>query len=196
MSDIFNLSKEDASTPISFDLTKALVDSGIAIPSSIRLGAGWDMPEGQAKMDVDLSVATITADGKLTGKDHFAFFSQRSVPGIELSEDDRTGDSSVGGDDEWAIVKLDELADGGVGIIGSLSVFEDSESRGLSSAGECYIRVVNEDTGEEMVRVQMTDLNSDAANLIKVTKDNGNIVVEAIETPIQGDLNAVVASLQ
>jgi stress response protein SCP2 len=192
--EIFNLSKEDETTPVVFDLSKAMEEAGIPMPSTIRFGAGWDMPEGAAAMDVDLSIATVNADSKLVDQGAFAFFQQRSVPGIELSEDDRTGENTVGGDDEFAIVKLDELADGGVGVVGSLSVYDDPENRGLSAAGECYIRLVNEDTGEEMVRVQMTDLNSDAANLIKVMKDGDQITVEAVEEPIQGDLNAVVAS--
>ena len=190
----FNLSKEDDSTPIIFDLTKAVEEIGVAIPSAIRFGAGWDMPEGEEKMDVDLSIAIINSAGKMVGA-NLAYFKNRSIPGIELSEDDRTGDSTDGGDDEFAIVKLNELADGGVGVVGSLSVYEDNQGRGLSAAGSCYIRLVNEDTGDEMVRVEITDLNSDAANLIKVTTADGNIIVESIEEPIQGSLQDVANSL-
>jgi len=190
----FNLSKEDDSTPVVFDLTKAAEEVGVAIPSAIRFGAGWDMPEGEEKMDVDLSIAVINSDGKMIGT-NLAYYKTRSIPGVELSEDDRTGDSTDGGDDEFAIVKLDELADGGVGVVGSLSVYEDTQGRGLSAAGSCYIRLVNEDTGDEMVRVEITDLNSDAANLIKVTTADGNIIVESIEEPIQGSLQDVANSL-
>lgn len=191
--DTFNLSKSDSTTPAIFVLSKATEEAGTPMPTKLRLGAGWD-PQTVA-LDVDLSVGIIDSAGKLVATSEFAFFGQRDVAGVELSKDDRSGDSSDGSDDEWAIIDLENIASGGVGFIGSLSVYNDKEGRTLKDAGVCYIRLVNEDTGEEILRVSMATVESDAMNVIKVTNVNGNMIVEAIEIPVVGDANDIVASL-
>lgn len=189
----FNLSKTDTTTPVVFDLSKAVEEAGIPMPTKLRLGAGWD-PQTPA-IDVDISVGIIDVAGKAVAQTEFAFYGQRDVAGIELSKDDRTGESSDGADDEFAIIDLANIATGGVGFIGSLSVYDDPQERTLKDAGACYIRLVNEDTGEEILRVSMATVDSDAMNVIKVSNVDGNMIVEAIEIPVAGDVNAVYASL-
>lgn len=189
----FNLSKTDSSTPVLFDLTKAIKDAGTPMPTKLRFGAGWDPQE--PAIDVDLSVGVIDAAGKLVAQSEFAFFGQPEVAGIELGGDDLTGSSSDGEDDETAIIDFAGLAENGVGVIGSLSVYNDPKGRTLKDAGTCYIRLVNEDTNEEILRVSMDNADSDAMNVIKVSNVDGNMIVEAIEIPVSGDANSVCESL-
>lgn len=199
--EIFNLSKTDGTTPTLFDLTKAVEKAGTAMPSKLRLGANWD-PQ-TPKLDVDLSVGIVDTNGKLVARSEFAFYGNRDVAGVLLSEDNLDGvdatvpdPMNVAGDDEWAVIDLANIADSGVGFIASLSVYNDDDKRTLKDAGGCNIRLVNEDTGEEILRVSMATVDSDAMNVIKVTNVDGNMIVEAVEISVAGDINAVVASLQ
>ena len=197
---VLNLSKEDTSTPMLLDLTKVLEEASIPVPTKLLVGAGWTpAPTGEPNLDVDLTIAGINADGKLIDQGNFAFFNQKTIPGVQLGEDDRSGKSSDDNedeaetDDETADIVLADLT--GVGFIASLSVFDDIKKRTLKDAGDCYIRLVNPDTGEEMVRVGMSTVDADAVHAIKVTLIDGALVAEAIETTVTGKLADVIASL-
>ena len=63
-------------------------------------GMGWDVDNGEA--DLDLCVA-LTESGKVK---HFVYYDNKSAPGVQLSNDNRTGEGE--GDDEWA--KIDTAA--------------------------------------------------------------------------------------
>jgi stress response protein SCP2 len=191
----FNLNK-NGDTPALFNLSKAIVEAGKTVPTTLRFGAGWGMPADQEKMDIDLTIAALNTEGMLVG-DHlnsFAYYDQKeAISGIVLSEDCRDGETTEGGDDEFADVTIANLPEGTTELLASLSVYDDPQSRKLSAADSCYIRVMDGETSEELVRVAMTELNSDAADLISVKFSGGDIIAEAIERPLQGDINNIVA---
>ena len=193
----FVLSKagNEDDVPSYFDLSKDLIEANLPVPTIFRVGAGWDMPEGAETLDVDLSIASINSDGKLVSPSAFACFKNREVPGIRLSEDSRDGKTSIGGDDEFALINLEEMSDNVVGFIASLSVFDDKLGRNLSAVNDCYIRLIDEATGEEMVRVQMNGVEADAAHLIKVSLIDRSLIATAIEEPISGGINNLIHSL-
>ncbi len=68
-------------------------------------GAGWDNPNGP----VDLDIVCVAADssGKLTQDKNLVYFGNRSIPGIDLSEDNTTGDGD--GDDESIVINTEKL---------------------------------------------------------------------------------------
>lgn len=72
-------------------------------------GAGWDPKDTGKPVDLDLMAILIGADGKAIPDENgngtnldeaVVFYNNRNLPGFELSEDDLSGQSSDGGDDE------------------------------------------------------------------------------------------------
>lgn len=73
-------------------------------PKSYYFGAGWDNPNGPVDLDI---VCAMLVGGKLTGNDNFVYFSNRTAPGVNLSEDNTTGEGE--GDDENIVIHTSEL---------------------------------------------------------------------------------------
>ncbi len=189
---IFNLSK-DAPT---FNLSKAVAEAQKAQPTKLLVGAGWSTPEGQAKIDLDLTVAALNADGKFVGNPDasFAFYNNRgALAGVELSEDCRDGETSDGDDDETAMITIASLPEGTAKLVISLSVHDDDAGRTLSAAESAYVRVADAETGEEFVRLSTSELNHDASDMISITLGD-EIIVEENVRGISGDLNTLVAA--
>ena len=67
-------------------------------------GAGWDNPNGPVDLDI---VAVALKDGKLADGSGLVYFGNRSIPGIELSEDNTTGEGE--GDDESIVINTGDL---------------------------------------------------------------------------------------
>lgn len=77
--------------------------------TKVKFGLGWDQPEG-GKVDLDLIVFALGADGKLVDKSHgVAFFNNTTSAGgaIVHSGDNRTGEGE--GYDETVIIDLASL---------------------------------------------------------------------------------------
>ncbi|PHS61237.1 MAG: hypothetical protein COB09_18790 [Thalassobium sp.] len=84
--------------------------------AKLYVGAGWDMAQEGADVDLDL-VAVLLTDGKVTNKDHLIYFSNRVKSqslGVFLSEDNVTGEGD--GDDESIVIDFANLPTGVNGI--------------------------------------------------------------------------------
>lgn len=96
-----------------FDFSLVSKQEGL---TKLYVGAGWDMAQEGADVDLDL-VAILLVDGKVTNKDHLVYFSNR-IPsqklGVYLSEDNTTGEGD--GDDESIVIDFDNLPAGVNGI--------------------------------------------------------------------------------
>lgn len=67
-------------------------------------GAGWDT-DGTA-VDLDIVCACLT-NGKLSKEADLVYFGNRTLPGVQLSKDNTTGEGE--GDDESIVIKTSEL---------------------------------------------------------------------------------------
>lgn len=74
-------------------------------PKSYYFGAGWDNPNGPVDLDI---VCALLTDGKLSGNSNFVYFGNRTAPGVQLSEDNTTGEGD--GDDEDIVINTAEIA--------------------------------------------------------------------------------------
>ncbi|MGH9223160.1 MAG: TerD family protein [Acidimicrobiales bacterium] len=128
----------------------------------ILIGLGWDTREtAGADFDLDASLFMIGAGGRVRSDQDFIFYNNlRSADGsVEHTGDNLTG---VGeGDDESIKVSLDGVP-GEVEKLAVTVTIHDADARRQSfgQVSNAFIRVVNEDTGNEIVRY---DLSEDAS---------------------------------
>ena len=130
--------------------------------NNVLVGLGWDVrsTDGQ-DFDLDASMFLLTGSGKVRGDTDFIFYNQlRSVDGsVEHTGDNRTG---VGeGDDEAIKVNLGAVPPEIEKLAVSVTIHE-AEQRGqnFGQVEGAFIRIVNGDTGTEVVRY---DLSEDAS---------------------------------
>lgn len=89
-------------------------DTGV---KTIACGIEWDSTPGAAKVDTDVWLVLLGADGKVLGNGYFIFYNNRFAPSnvAYVTEDNRDGSDTADkatksdGYDELAVVNFDEL---------------------------------------------------------------------------------------
>lgn len=123
----------------------------------ILVGLGWDprSTDGQA-FDLDASAFLLTAGGRVRGDHDFIFYNQlRSAEGsVEHTGDNRTG---VGdGDDESIRVDLTKVPADIEKIAVAVTIDQaDARRQNFGQVGGAFIRILNEDTGQELTRYDL-----------------------------------------
>ncbi|ROQ40945.1 tellurium resistance protein TerD [Frondihabitans sp. PhB188] len=138
-------------------LTKA--DPGL---TRAMVGLGWDpRTTSGTDFDLDASALLIGANGKVRSNDDFIFYNQLQTPNgsVVHQGDNRTGEGD--GDDEQILIDL-SLVEADVQRIVITVTIDQGDVRGqnFGQVRDAFCRVVNEDTGSEIVRY---DLSEDAA---------------------------------
>lgn len=129
---------------------------------NILVGLGWDVRATDGSdFDLDASVFLLNEGGRVRSDQDFIFYNNlRSSDGsVEHTGDNRTG---VGeGDDEAVKVALDRVP-GDVAKITLAVTIHDGEGRrqNFGMVSNAFIRVLNNDTGRELARY---DLSEDAS---------------------------------
>ena len=130
-------------------------------PSLQRMvvGLGWDeRATDGSEFDLDASAFLLGASGKVRSDADFIFYNQMKSPegAVEHTGDNRTGEGE--GDDEQIKVDLSKLpAD--IDKIAVTVTIHDAEARrqNFGQVMNAFIRIVNEDTGNEVVRFDLTE---------------------------------------
>lgn len=123
----------------------------------ILVGLGWDprSTDGQA-FDLDASAFLLTAGGRVRGDHDFIFYNQlRSAEGsVEHTGDNRTG---VGdGDDESIRVDLTKVPAEIEKIAVAVTIDQaDARRQNFGQVGGAFIRILNEDNGQELTRYDL-----------------------------------------
>lgn len=123
----------------------------------ILVGLGWDprSTDGQA-FDLDASAFLLTAAGRVRGDHDFIFYNQlRSAEGsVEHTGDNRTG---VGdGDDESIRVDLTKVPADIEKIAVAVTIDQaDARRQNFGQVGGAFIRILNEDNGQELTRYDL-----------------------------------------
>lgn len=173
------------------DLTK-----GNAGLNKVVFGLGWDTNryDGNADFDLDVSAFFTDDSGKVTGEQDFVFYGQSQHPSGALiySGDNRTG---VGdGDDETMIVELNKIPSNITKISFSATIY-DAENRlqNFGMVGNAYVRVVDEETGEELIRFDLSeDFSTETALVVaEIYKHNGEWKFKAVGSGYNGGLKAL-----
>jgi tellurium resistance protein TerD len=108
-------------------------------------------------MDIDLSCIALDINDRRLGA---VFFNQKidNENGIVLDKDDRTGMSSKGGDDETIHVDLTRVSQAVNQIHFWVDIYECiTRSQHLGMVRDGFVRVVDEATGAEICRYNMSD---------------------------------------
>ena len=136
--------------------------------STVTIGLGWDVAEGETAYDLDLIAFLLNSEGKvahtgdkLVGGDVIFYNSMRHPSGnIYLTGDDRDGSSSDGGDDEQIIADLDRLDQKYDKIVIVTAIYKGHENKqSFGRVENAFVRAVDA-RGNEMFRY---DLSRDKA---------------------------------
>jgi stress response protein SCP2 len=163
----------------SVDLSKQAADAGNAGEVKFQAGAGWDPKSGTA-VDLDLMAILIGTDGKALPDENsngtnldeaVVFYNNRTLPGFQLSADDRTGQSSAGGDDETMDIdttKIDTKVQKVMIAIGSYS------GQTFAEVENAYGRLVDS-KGNELAKVNLGDHGTSKAVVVgELERDGSN----------------------
>jgi stress response protein SCP2 len=117
----------------------------------VAMGLGWDPAAGGRNIDLDASAIVIGARGKKV--DSVWFMSQSACKGaLRHSGDNLTGHGE--GDDETITVALDSLPADVTAIVFTVNSFQGQK---FTEVRRAYCRLIDLDTGAELVRFDITD---------------------------------------
>ncbi|AZM38041.1 MULTISPECIES: TerD family protein [Acinetobacter] len=161
----------------------------------ILIGLGWDeRATDGASFDLDASAFLLTASGKVRGDHDFIFYNQlKSQDGsVEHTGDNRSGQGD--GDDESLLVDLSKVSPE-VEKIAITVTIHDAQSRGqnFGQIANAFIRVVNQDSGIEIVRFDLAeDYSTETAMVFgEVYRHNGEWKFRAVGQGYAGGLAAM-----
>ncbi|MYS19625.1 Stress response protein SCP2, partial [Streptomyces sp. DvalAA-14] len=131
--------------------TVSLVKAGKPLLSSVRMGLGWEPAFGGKNIDLD---ASVIAYGPARNQIATCYFGKLMVldGAIQHHGDNLTGQGS--GDDEAITVHLSGLPPEVTGLVFTVNSFSGQKFNKVKSA---YCRLLDEATGEELVRFDLTN---------------------------------------
>lgn len=127
----------------------------------LRLGLGWDANGfDDTEFDLDASAIMLNASGKARTPDDFIFY---GTPGLTSKcgsilhkGDNRTGAGE--GDDETIIIDLLKIPDGVEKIVLPVSIYHAAKrGQNFGMVSNAFVRIVNDETGVEVVRYDLTE---------------------------------------
>lgn len=134
-------------------------DPGI---KKVLVGLGWDVRATDgAAFDLDASCFMLGTNGKVRSDADFIFYNNlKSADGsIEHTGDNRTGEGE--GDDEAIRVNLVQIPADIQKLAIAVTIHEaDKRHQNFGQVSNAFIRIVNEETGKEVARF---DLSEDAS---------------------------------
>lgn len=158
------------------------------------IGLGWSARTTDgAPFDLDASLFVLNENGVVDDSNDFIFYNNlKSVDGsIVHNGDNRTGEGD--GDDESVSVSLDAVP-AGKKTLSLVVTIHDAEARKQSfgDVNDAYIRLVNEETGEEVARFDLTeDAGTETAMIFgQVYRHNGEWKFRAVGQGFAGGLAA------
>lgn len=173
------------------DLTK-----GNPSLKKIMIGLGWDVNAFNTGADFDLDASAFLAgeNGKCPTEREFVFYGnlQHSSGAVTHMGDNLTGEGE--GDDEQIQVDLSKIPDNIAKIAFTVTIYDAERRRqNFGQVSNAYIRIVDETTGEEIVRYDLTeDFSIETAIVVgELYKYNGNWKFNAIGSGFQGGLAAL-----
>lgn len=173
------------------DLTKT--NPGL---KKIIVGLGWDVNKYDGGSDFDLDAAAFLTkeNGKVGDDSDFIFYSNTTHASGSVIH---TGDNLTGvgdGDDEQIKVDLESVPAEISKIDFTVTIYDaDSRHQNFGQVSNAYIRVMNEATGEELIRYDLgEDYSIETAIIVGELYRNGaEWKFNAIGSGFQGGLKAL-----
>lgn len=173
------------------DLTKT--NPGL---KKLLVGLGWDVNkyDGGGDFDLDAAAFLLGTDGKAKGEQNFVFYSNLQDPSGAVAH---TGDNRTGagdGDDEVLRVNLPAVPADVDKIDFTVTIYEAAErGQNFGQVSNAYIRVVNEETGEELVHFDLgEDFSIETAVVVgELYRNAGEWKFNAVGSGYEGGLPAL-----
>ena len=167
--------------------------------SNVFVGLGWDinMTDTGADFDIDASLFLLGNNEKIISDQHFIFYNNLTSPdpdkSIEHVGDNRTGAGE--GDDEIIKIALKKVPADIQKIVITVTIHEaDVRQQNFGQVDNAFVRVVNTQTNEEVVRYDLTEDFSIETALImaELYRKDGEWRMNAVGAGYQGGLQALL----
>lgn len=165
----------------------------------VVVGLGWDVNAFDTGGDFDLDAAAFLLgdSGKVADSDDFVFYRNltHSSGSVVHQGDNLTGIGD--GDDEQIKVDLSKVPDSVTKIAFTVTIYEAEQRRqNFGQVNNAFIRIYNEETGEEMIRYDLgEDFSIETAAVFgELYKNGGEWKFNAIGNGFQGGLAALCAN--
>lgn len=166
---------------------------------NVVVGVGWDVNAFDTGGDFDLdgSAFLLGDTGKVTGPADFVFYGQKDHPSgaVHHMGDNLTGAGD--GDDEQIRIDLAAVPANISKIAFCVTIYDaDARHQNFGQVNNSYIRIFNEDTGEELLRYDLgEDFSIETAAIFgELYKNGGEWKFNAIGSGYQGGLKAICAN--
>ena len=169
----------------------------------IFIGLGWDInvTDTGEDFDIDGSIFLLDNNEKLISDKHFIFYNNLTSPdpdkSIQQRGDNRTGAGE--GDDEVIDVNLKTVPDNIVKIVLTVTIHEaDKRKQNFGQVSNAFVRIVNCENEEEIIRYDLTEDFSVETALImaELYRKDGEWRMNAVGAGYEGGLPALVERYQ
>ena len=167
--------------------------------SKVVVGLGWDVNafDTGGDFDLDASAFLLTDSGKVSTQEDFVFFGNLPHPSgsVQHMGDNLTGAGD--GDDEQIKVELSKVPGNITKIAFTVTIYKPEERRqNFGQISNAFIRIYNEETGEEMLRYDLgEDFSIETAAVFgELYKNGSEWKFNAIGSGYQGGLAALCAN--
>lgn len=167
--------------------------------SKVVVGLGWDVNQFDTggSFDLDAAAFLVTDSGKVSKPEDFVFYGNLTHPSgsVQHLGDNLTGEGD--GDDEQIKINLSAVPANITKIVFTVTIYDAEVRRqNFGQVNNAFIRIYNEDTGEEMLRYDLgEDFSIETAAVFGELYRNGNEwKFNAIGSGYQGGLAALCAS--
>lgn len=165
----------------------------------VVVGLGWDVNAFDTGGDFDLDAAAFLLNdtGKVGSSSDFVFYGNLSHPSGSVVHQ---GDNLTGvgdGDDEQIKIDLSKVPDNVTKIAFTVTIYEPEKRRqNFGQVENAFIRIYNEETGEEMLRYDLgEDFSIETAAVFgELYKSGSEWKFNAIGSGFQGGLAALCAN--
>ncbi|MDE7226331.1 MAG: TerD family protein [Ruminococcus sp.] len=163
---------------------------------NVVVGLGWDVNafDTGGSFDLDTSAFLLGENGKVQSQGDFVFYGnlKHSSESVEHQGDNLTGEGD--GDDEQIKIDLSKVPANIVKIAFTATIYEaDERQQNFGQVNNAYIRIYNEENGEELIRYDLgEDFSIETAVVFgELYKHNGEWKFNAIGSGFQGGLAAL-----
>ncbi|MBE8954848.1 MAG: TerD family protein [Quinella sp. 2Q5] len=162
----------------------------------LLIGLGWDVNKYDGGFDFDLDAAAflLGANGKVNSDEDFVFYNnlKHKSGSVEHMGDNLTGEGE--GDDEQIKVDLSKVPADVDKIDFTVTIYDaEARKQKFGQVSNAYIRVVDEDTGKEIIRYDLgEDFSIETAVVVgEIYRNRGEWKFNAIGSGWSGGLAAL-----
>lgn len=173
-------------------LSKIALDKGIKL-DNLTVGLGWDVNNFTgADFDLDASCFMLANNEKVPNNSYFVFYGQLQSPDGSVVH---TGDNLTGagdGDDEQIKVSLSKVPTEIQKLVFAVTIYDcKNRHQNFGQVKNAFIRVVDEATGTELTRFDLTEEFSTQTALIvaELYRYNGEWKFNAVGAGYPDDLS-------